>query len=78
MPFTHADKMFRCYQRLTESIVAEHHPYENGMAYLIRIIGGKHTGTEIHCATEQSAVALFDSLVAARKAEREHPFLAAV
>jgi hypothetical protein len=75
MAFTHAEQMFRCYQRYTETITAEHHPNEGGMPYLIRIIGGKHTGTEIHCTTEASAIALFDSLVAARKAEREHPFL---
>lgn len=78
MPFAHAEKMIRCYQRLTESIVAEHHPDEHGMPYVIRIIGGKHTGLEIHCATEASTIALFDSLVAARKADTDHPYLAVV
>lgn len=78
MPFANAEQMFRCYQRCTESIVAEHHPDDHGMAYVIRIIGGKHTGLEIHCPTETSAIRLFDALVAARKADTEHPFLAAV
>jgi hypothetical protein len=78
MPFTHADNLLRCYQRCTESIVAEHHPDEPGMCYVIRIIGGKHTGIEIHCPTEASTVRLFDALVAARQDDYDHPFLAAV
>lgn len=78
MPFTNPDNLLRCYQRCTESIVAEHHPDENGMHYLIRIIGGKHTGIEIHCPTEESTNRLFDDLVSARKADTEHPFLAQV
>jgi hypothetical protein len=78
MPFTNADQLLRCYQRATESIVAEHHPDENGMRYVIRFIGGKHTGIEIHCSTERSTIALFDALVTARKGNYEHPYLQAV
>lgn len=78
MPFTNASNLLRCYQRATESIVAEHHPHDNGMRYAIRFIGGKHTGLEIFCATERSAAALFDALVTARKGNYEHPFLVAV
>jgi hypothetical protein len=77
MPFT-AQHILRCYQRCTESIVAEHHPDDDGMRYLLRIVGGKHNGTEIHCKTRQSVETLFEQIVAARKADTEHPFLAEV
>jgi hypothetical protein len=78
MPFTNADNLLRCFQRATESIVAEHHPDDNGMPYVIRFLGGKHNGVEIHCATERSTIALFDEFVCARKGNYEHPFLVAV
>lgn len=78
MPFANADNLIRCYQRCTESIVAEHHPDERGMPYVIRIIGGRHTGTEIHCPTEASTDRLFDALVDARRHGYDHPFLAEV
>jgi hypothetical protein len=78
MPFTNPDNLLCCYQRCTESIVAEHHPDDQGMCYVLRIIGGKHNGTEIHCMTKGSVETLFDQLVAARKADIEHPFLAEV
>jgi hypothetical protein len=78
MPFTNADNLLRCYQRATESIVAEHHPDDDGMRYVIRFIGGKHSNLEIHCPTEASTIRLFDALVTARKGNYEHPFLKAV
>jgi hypothetical protein len=78
MPFANPEQLIRCYQRCTESIVAEHHPEGDGMHYVIRVIGGRHTGIEIHCPSEESTIRLFDALVTARKGNVDHPFLAAV
>lgn len=62
--------------RATEVITAEHHPDDHGgMRYVLFITGGKHHGTRIHCATEESVIRLFDEIVAARKADAEHPYL---
>lgn len=78
MPFTNEVHMKRLCQWCTESIVGEHHPDEPGMKYLIRIVGGKHNGVEIHCPTEHSMDKLFDEIVAYRKRYSNHPFLRAV
>jgi hypothetical protein len=56
------------YARRTEVITAEHHPYDYGSyAYYVNVNGGKHHGTEVRCCTEESAMRLFDIIVAARK-----------
>ena len=64
------------HSRSTEVITAEHHPDDHsGMPYLLFINGGKHHGTTIHCATEDSVTRLFDEILSARKADAEHPYL---
>ena len=78
MPFTNPENMIACHQWCTESVVAEHHPSEPGMKYVIRVLGGKHSGVEIHCPTEASTLKLFDEIVAYRMRYSDHPFLAAV
>jgi hypothetical protein len=68
------------YARCTEVITAEYHPDDHGMPYVLYIDGGKHSGAEIHCMTEQSVTRLFNDIVAARKLgdDHEHPYLATV
>lgn len=83
MTTTHLPKVLRyltlCeYKCATETISAEHYPNEDGSKYLLRITGGKHHGIEIHCSTEESVRKLFDTIVACRKANTPHPFLAVV
>lgn len=74
----HVEILLR-FARATEVITAEHHPDDRGgMPYVLHIVGGKHTGMQIHCATEQSVTRLFNEVVAARKSDTEHPFLAQV
>lgn len=62
----------------TEVITAEHHPDEEGMPFILQIVGGKHHGLVIHCSTEESVCELFKQIVAARRGNYEHPYLAAV
>jgi hypothetical protein len=64
--------------RATQVITAEHHPDDHGMPYGVFINGGRHTGIEIHCSTELSAVALFNSIVLHENIGIEHPALQAV
>lgn len=78
MPFTNSENMLRCFQRCAQSLVAEYHPEEHGMRYLIRVIGGKHNGVEIHCPTAISTNKLFDELVDAYYTGTDHPYLMAV
>lgn len=78
MPFTHSERMIRCFQRCAQSIVAEHHPDDKGMKYVIRIVGGRFTGVEIHCPTLESTNKLFDELIDAYYAGVNHPYLMAV
>jgi hypothetical protein len=73
------DQVLARYARSTEVITAEHHPVNHGgMPYVLHIVGGKHSGTRIYCTTEASVNKLFDDIVAARKAEAEHPYLVEV
>lgn len=66
------------YARCTETITAEYHPDDNGMPYVLHIVGGKHAGTVIHCQTEASVVRLFNEVVLYRKMDLDHPYLVAV
>lgn len=63
------------YARCTEVITAEYHPDDHGMPYVLHIVGGKHSGAEIHAMTEQSVTRLFNEVVLARKCDNEHPYL---
>lgn len=60
----------------TETITAEHHPYERGMNYVLYVNGGKSHGIEIHCSTEASLLSLFADVLRYRLAYATHPFLA--
>jgi hypothetical protein len=55
------------YARSTEVVTAEHHPNDHGPHFYVNINGGRHHGTEIRCCTADSAIRLFDVIVAARK-----------
>lgn len=66
------------FSRCTHTMTAEYHPDDDGMPYVLCIIGGKHSGTVIHCMTEQSVVRLFNEVVALHHLGIEHPYLVAV
>jgi hypothetical protein len=58
------------YKRASETIVAAHHADDAGSyTYTVLITGGRHHGVEFHCRTEQSALKVFDRIVALHKAE---------
>lgn len=79
MTTTAPHQILASYSRATETITAEHHPADRGkMRFILHIVGGRHHGTEIHCRTEDSVRRLFDSVVAARKSDTEHPYLVPV
>lgn len=63
---------------VTETLTAEYHPDDHGMKFMIRIVGGKYHGTEIHCPTAVSVERMFDALVACRQRNIEHHALMAV
>ena len=62
-------------KRATETIQAVWHGEGESYDFAIRIRGGKAHGRDIHCRTEASVLALFDSILAARKLDVCHPFL---
>lgn len=63
----------------TETVLAEHHPQDRGgMKFVIRFIGGKHHGIEIHCPTQPSTMRLFAQIIEYRTYYLDHPFLVAV
>jgi hypothetical protein len=64
------------HKRATETIVAEHYPYDKGSyRYCVRILGGKYHDLEFRCRTEESAMWLFDQVVDARMAGRDWNWL---
>ena len=63
---------------VTETLTAEHHPHDPGMKFSVHLHGGRHHGIVIHCATERSAVRLFDEIAAHRGRHSEHPYLIAI
>jgi hypothetical protein len=70
--------VLRRYARATEVVTLQHFPHDHGMKYLVRIDGGQHHDTEIHCPTEPSAARLFEQIIAYRMRYDNHPFLQAV
>lgn len=48
------------------------------MKYMVSIVGGRHDGIDIRCATKESAQALFRHIVSCVRLDLDHPYLTAI
>jgi hypothetical protein len=56
------------FNQRTESIIARRHfDHHGSYRFTVTITGGRYSGIEFHCRTEQSTLWLFDRVVAHRK-----------